>query len=160
MAKIVLTTETAAAVHIARSAVKGGQVFKALFKDGSLGKNTYVDVGHNGRHYSLNVATGALSGTSNRTKKVVLTGRATVRQVIYLSGDVRRVTTPRGNVKSGEIFKSGSSSYIALGQLKDGRRMAINMADPFNEDYAVTENASRNVQVIGHAEFHVVAYRK
>ena len=67
MAKVVLSKDTPAANIARRNQLKPGTVFRAVLK-GGLGKNTYVALANNGKHYSLNLGNGQLASTENATR--------------------------------------------------------------------------------------------
>jgi hypothetical protein len=141
---------------VVRNAVKPGEVFSLVKRNGTVGRKLYMALGNNGRLYSINLENGALAGTGKPSKTVAIVGKGHVTPTYYGRTDGRRIATTRVNVKSGDIFqhKDSDKSYLALGTLKDGRFASVNMADPFNDDYAVGTNAKSHVTVIGHAEFH------
>jgi hypothetical protein len=138
---------------VRRDAVKPGQIFALLKKDGSLGEKAYIDVGNNGKHLSINADSGELSSTADGAKAVAIVGKAEFVTKRFPAGDEKATT--REQVQVGEIFraKGKSTLYAHMGDLSDGRLASLNLEDPFNNNYAVTKNADssldKNVEVVG-----------
>jgi hypothetical protein len=135
---------------VARSAVKTGDIFQLVKKDGSLGSKTYVHVGRNGRDYSFNIENGELASTKNPSKRVTVVGKAQI-ETNYFKSQSQWVEKLRRDVRSGEIFqvKGGDSRYAGMGRLTNGSFASKNLNDPSDDDYAVTDNGNSRVQVIG-----------
>src|SRR5688572_6766895 len=107
---------------VARSAVKTGELFQLVKKDGSLGSKTYVHVGRNGRDYSFNIDNGELASTKSTAKRVTVVGKAHI-ETNYFRSQSQWVEKLRRDVRSGEIFqvKGGDARYAGMGSLNDGR---------------------------------------
>lgn len=153
MAKVVIERSANKVPTLARSEVAPGEVFILVKKDGSKGKKLYGALGNNGKFYSVNLETGALASAKNLSKMVAVVGYFSIERTDANPAD--HVDTTRGEVKSGQLFRSttGVETYLAMGKLSDGRRMSINMADPYNEDYAVSSKPANPVTIVGDARF-------
>jgi hypothetical protein len=136
---------------VRRDAVQPGQVFELLKREGGHGTKKYLAIGNNGKFFSLNTANGELASTDDGAKRVALVGKGKF-SVTYLP-PAQQTTTTRRNVRNNQVFKAAGkdreNSYAAVGRLSDGRWASLNLHDPFDSDYAVTENGDRKVVIIG-----------
>lgn len=154
MPKVNVTRTKTATKTIARRDVKTGQVFQLVRKDGSFGDKLYAALGHNGKWFSVNLGNGELSSTDNGASKVAVVGKISISTKLFHT-DERRETT-RAGVKTHELFRSktGSKTYAHMGTLSDGRFASVNMEDPYNDNYAVSDNGRNPVVVVGTYEIH------
>lgn len=136
------------APSVARREVAAGAVFATRDRQGRLGTN-YAAIGHNGRWYSVNLATSALASSSNGDKQVVLTGKFKYN-ITREAAVVRRCR--RSEVRSGEVFiGSGGSNelYAHVGTVDKARNgfLSLHLNGPMN--HAIAENANAMVDVVG-----------
>lgn len=145
-----------AAPGLRRSAVKAGQAFRLVKRDGSMGEQTYGAISSNGKFYSINFATGELASSRNGDKTVKVVGSFRIATNMFLNGQ-RRPTT-RGRVKDNELFvvKGKNTVYANLGMTAERKHIALNLG---NENHAVTTNSAKNVVVLGTYTIQVDAIR-
>lgn len=152
MADVRIERSKTGMARIRRDAVKPSQVFQKVVdaKTGKLGNKLYGAIGRNGKLFSLDLESGELASTSKGASLVVVVGKFVIQTKDYALADQRRTT--REQVATNEVFKvkGGSEKYANMGTLTDGRDASLNLADPFNDNYAVNNGRdNKNVIVLG-----------
>ena len=134
---------------VARKDVKPGQVFALVKRDGSLSDKHYLAIGNNGKFMSVNLGNGELASTDNGTSRVAVVGKGQ----LHVTHSHEHHETTRRALRGNEVFRAKGngreSSYAALGRLTNGKWASLNLNDPFDRDYAVTDNGDRRVVVLG-----------
>lgn len=140
-------TRAAQMPSIRRDAVKAGEVFQVVMKNG-LGRKTYGALGTNGKNLSINLDNGELASTSKKDKKVIVVGKFTIRTTAL---SFPGTPTTRGALGNSDIFrvKGGETVYLNLGRFSDGRYVSVAMGKALGDDYAVTNNAGSHVEKLG-----------
>lgn len=132
-----------------RADVKVGQVFRVRNRSGARGTETYAAIGRNGKHFSVNLRTGALASTKRGDRPVTLVG--TFKYNTMISPTATRETT-RGQVREGEVFrvKGGTRLYGHIGMATEGERTPRAIGVTFDTlDNSTTADMNKKVIVCG-----------
>lgn len=148
MPGIVRIVRGADAPTLTRGNVAQGMIFSVV-----NGKNNYAAIGHNGRMYSLNLATGELASSANENSQVTLRGKWVFnvdRNFRYGVNRVGQLTT-RSDVRPGEVFrvKDGADDYAHMGRINRDKNgwLSVPLARPTN--HAVTTKGDSHVTIVG-----------
>ena len=131
-----------------------GQVFafKSKKSNVNLREGRYMSLGQSDKLYSINALTGELSSTplSGRNRPISIVGSFTVTVKPLKNGEVQ--SSFRGKLVPGDTFriKRGGAEYVHVGELDDGRFMALNLD---TQDYATTSKSDKQVILHGFASF-------
>ena len=137
------------AVSVKRSEVLPGQVFVVKTRDG-VNRTMYACIGHNGRMYSINTASGELSSSDNEDSAVNILGTFVYRINSNPTPAVER-DCRRSEVNSGEVFtvRGKTRSYLHMGRITLDRQGWLSVPVDNTENHAIGENGNGNVHVTG-----------
>ena len=135
---------------LTRGQVKPGQVFSIVGRDGKKMAQRYAAIGHNGKAYSINLATGGLASTDNDNSRVAIVGTFTYD--VKMNPNGVPVTKLRSQLADGDVFVvRGSKSgrlYAHMGALANpgNRWLSVNLG---TRDHAIATNGGKRVNVTG-----------
>ncbi len=147
MPNIVRIVRGTAAPTMPRGDVRQGMAFQ--IKGGS---KKYAAIGVNGRAYSLNLDTGELASSSNRTALATIIGKwAFSLDRTYRAGVGRQCR--RDAVQVGEVFqvKNGRDEYVHLGRTSRAQNGWLSIPLARQHNHAVTVRGDSTVTVVGNA---------